>query len=211
MSSPRPADRGLEDLDDLTGLMRDWRAGDETAGARLVERLYPWFHAMTRRQLSGFPGATSLDTTELLHDAYLRLADRDHDAWRSRADFIGIAVTVVRRVMIDQLRHRHRAKRRGDLFPLTASALERALAIDGRPVDAIDLDRALDRLARIDDSAARLVELRFFGGLSLEEAADQLRIGRSTAVRSWRWARAFLRAELTSPTSARKPATERPA
>jgi DNA-directed RNA polymerase specialized sigma24 family protein len=110
--------------------------------------------------------------------------------------------------MIDQVRHRHRAKRGSGRLPLTASALERALAVDGRQVDALDLDRALDRLARLDEVAARLVELRFFGGLALEEAADQLRIGRTTAVRSWRWARAFLRSELTAPGAARRPSTE---
>jgi hypothetical protein len=106
------------------------------------------------------------------------------------------------------VRHRNRAKRGSGQLPLTASALERALAVDGRPVDALDLDRALDRLARLDDVAARLVELRFFGGLALEEAADQLRIGRTTAVRSWRWARAFLRSELTAPGAARRRSTE---
>ena len=150
-----------------------------------------------RRERAGH----TLQPTALVHEAYLKLVDQSHVDWRNRAHFLGVAAQAMRRLLVDHARGRDRDKRGGGatLLELDSAAGETGLAVPGRSVDLLALDQALERLAALDPAQARLVELRFFGGLSVEEAAEALGISTATAGRDFRSARAFLARELGAP------------
>ena len=138
----------------------------------------------------------SLQATALVHEAYLRLAGQDHSLWRDRTQFIALASQMMRRVLVDHARARLRDKRGGGLQKISLS--EAAELADGRDVEILDLDCVLGRLSDIDPRKARLVELRYFGGLTMDEAAETLGISLATAERDWKFSRAFLIRELGS-------------
>lgn len=187
---------------EITRLLQGWRAGDPLARERLFERLYPQMRALARRALA--PGDKRfLETRELLHETFLRLVAQREVDWQSRGHFLAVTATLVRRVLIDQARGRRRSKR--DVGRVTSLSDATATPPVGEPrLDAADLlalDRALDELARIDTQAAHIVELRYFAGLTLEEAAAAVPCARATVIRSWRFSRAFLAARLGSPSA----------
>jgi RNA polymerase sigma factor (TIGR02999 family) len=189
--------------DDVTALLHAWGAGDDAAaGERLLRAIYAELHERAARAMRREGGDATLQATALVHEAYLRLADQRQADWRNRGQFYGVAARMMRRILVDHARARHAAKRGGDARPLTLGDADRAAGGDDGGVDGLDvlaLHDALERLARLDPDQARLVELRYFAGLSVEETAHALGVSTSTAKREWATARAWLRRELAAP------------
>lgn len=173
---------------DVTGLLQDWAAGDVGARDRLVPLVYAELRRCAAAQLKREHG-TRMQPTELVHEAYLKLVNQRHAVWRSRAQFFAIAAEMMRRVLVDRARARLAAKRSGRWARIT---LGPAAASDPADVDVLDLDAALSRLAAFDERKARIAELRFFGGLSIDEAAAALDLSPATVERDWQFARAWL-------------------
>jgi RNA polymerase sigma factor (TIGR02999 family) len=192
--STRGSARGARPTGEITGLLRAWTEGDAEAGDRLFEAIYPQLHRVVSRRLLSDRAGDRLQTTDLLHETYLRLADQKRLTWNDRSHFFAIAATLVRRVVVDHARHRRRLRRGAGSKHVDLDAVE--LPVEIPLVDLVALDTALTELAAINSTAARVVELRYFAGLSQEETADVLGIGRATAVRAWRFARSWLRQRL---------------
>lgn len=179
---------------DVTGLLTEWGRGNATALNELLPLVYAELRRIAARQLRGERAGHTLQPTALVHEVYLRLVDQRHVDWRDRAHFFGVAAQVMRRILVDHARRR-RAGKRGDGLPsMSIDEAKDAIAPDAIPVLA--LDHALDRLAGLDEGLARVVELRAFGGLTIEEAACVLKVSPTTAKREWRFARAWLTREL---------------
>ena len=178
----------------VTALLGDWGRGDQGALSQLLPLVYEELRRIATRQLRGERAGHTLQPTALVHEAYLRLVDQRNVDWENRAHFFGVAAQVMRRILVDHAR-RHRASKRGDGLPsVPIDDAKGAVAPDVIPVLA--LDHALDRLAAMDEELARLVELRAFGGMTIEEAACVLKVSASTAKREWRTAKAWLTREL---------------
>ena len=195
------ADGGISERNAVTTALAEWGRGDTGAAERLLELIYPELHRIAERQMRRERAGHTLQPTALVHEAYLKLVDQSHVDWRNRAHFLGVAAQAMRRLLVDHARGRDRDKRGGGatLLELDSAAGEAGLAVAGRSVDLLALDQALERLAVLDPAQARLVELRFFGGLSVEEAAEALGVSTATAGRDFRSARAFLARELGAP------------
>ena len=172
----------------LTQLLKRWREGDANAFQRLIDLAYPKLRALASRHLSG-GGAVTLDTTDLVHEAYLKLVRQQRMDWQNEAHLLAIVARVMRRVVVDHVRRRKRIKRGGGRVQVS---LEKVGGEVDRAVDWQYLDRCLEELGAIDERAERVVELRYFSGMTLEQVAEALGVSRSTAVRSWRFARAWL-------------------
>jgi RNA polymerase sigma factor (TIGR02999 family) len=180
----------------VTHMLRDWRDGQTQA----LENLLPFVYAELHRQAANFlrkerPGHT-LQTTALINEAYLKLIDCRDVNWQDRAHFFAVAAQAMRRILVDYAKRKHRAKREGDQIKVTLEAAE-MIAAKEKPVDLMALDEALNRLSERDEQQARVVELRYFSGLTLEETAEALRVSRATVARDWETARAWLHRELT--------------
>jgi RNA polymerase sigma-70 factor (ECF subfamily) len=181
----------------VTELLRAWSDGDEGA----LERLVPLVEAELRRLARGYMGRErrghTLQVTALVNEAFLRLTDARRLRWQDRAHFLGISARLMRRVLVDHARARGYQKRGGGAQQVT---LDDALVVSPEPaldrVDVVALDRALEALAAVDVRKSRLIELRFFGGLSVEEAADVLHVSTDTVKRDWRLAKLWLLREL---------------
>ena len=195
------ADGGISERNAVTAALVAWKDGAAGAADRLLELIYPELHRIAERQMRRERAGHTLQPTALVHEAYLKLVDQSHVDWRNRAHFLGVAAQAMRRLLVDHARGRDRDKRGGGatLLELDSAAGEAGLAVAGRSVDLLALDQALERLAVLDPAQARLVELRFFGGLSVEEAAEALGVSTATAGRDFRSARAFLARELGAP------------
>ena len=178
---------------EVTDLLHAWRAGGASRSERLLALVYGELKLAARRQLARERPGHTLQTTALVHEAYLRLVDQTRVDWRDRGHFFAVAATLMRRVLVDHARARLAGKRAHD--SLTLSAAEESGAVDPA-FEVLDLDRALDRLAASFPRAARVVELRYFGGLSVEESAEVLKVSADTVGREWRRARAFLLREI---------------
>jgi RNA polymerase sigma-70 factor (ECF subfamily) len=177
---------------DVTGLLRRAAEGDRGAADELLDAVYHQLHALARSQARRISGAT-LQPTALVNEAWLRLARRDGVDWRDREHFLATAATAMRCALLDRARRR-RAARNGDLERVP---LDETLDLfESRAADVLALDEALQALAARNAQQARLVELHFFGGLTMEEAGRVLGISRATAERSWYVARAWLRDKL---------------
>ena len=186
----------------VTQLLRAWGAGDSAASESLARLVYDELRRQARRALRKEGEGHTLQATALVHEAWLRL-DGQHGAhWESRAQFFAVAAQMMRRVLVDHARTRHALKRGAAPVHVTLGAVERegaTAASDSSALDAIDLlalDEALGRLAAFDPQKARLVELRYFGGLSIPEAAVALGVSQATVGREWAVARMWLRREL---------------
>jgi RNA polymerase sigma factor (TIGR02999 family) len=184
-----------EPIHQVTDLLRAWGDGD----VRARDRLMPFVYAELRRRAAAHLRRErlghTLQATALVHEAYLRLIDQNRIGWRNRAQFLAIASQMMRRVLVDHARARRTAKRSGRWKRVTLDAIQRV----NHPVsvDVLDLDDALVRLAALDERKSQIAELRFFGGLSLEETAEVLGVSRATAERDWQAARAWLFQALT--------------
>lgn len=174
---------------DITSLLRDWRDGDAAARDRLVAVLYPELRALADRQLRGERANHTLQPTALVNEAYLRLSGLDRIDWQDRGHFVGMAARVMREVLVDHARRRQAAKRDGGQR-VTLTGLEVPAGTGN--VDALALDDALTRLEKVDPDKARVVELRYFGGLTIEETAQAMDSSPATVKRQWQSARAWL-------------------
>jgi RNA polymerase sigma factor (TIGR02999 family) len=178
---------------DVTGLLAAWTNGEADASADLLDAVYGELRRLARGYLRRERGDHSLPPTALVHEAYLRLVDQRQVRWQNRAHFFAIAAHLMRRILVDHARAHGAAKRGASLTVALEDADEQVHLPD---VDVLALDVALDKLASIDDRQSRLVELRFFGGLSVVEAAAVLGIAPITVKRDWALARAWLYREL---------------
>src|SRR5262245_27544854 len=182
---------------EVTGLLHAWRRGDGSAEERLLGLVYSELQRIARRHLAREEPGHTLQTTALVHEAYLRLLGQRGVDWSDRAHFFALASTMMRRVLVDAARARLTGKRAHRETPL--SVVTDLPAAGGREVELLDLDRALDLLAREHPRAARIVEMRFFAGLENQEAASVLELSARTVEREWSFARAWLLRALTSP------------
>jgi RNA polymerase sigma factor (TIGR02999 family) len=179
---------------DVTALLGAWSRGDRRALDQLLPLVYAELRRIAARQLRHERAGHTLQPTALVHEAYLRLIEQRDVDWEDRAHFFGAAAQVMRRVLVDHAR-RHTARKRGDGAP-TVPIEEVADDLRAKPIPVLALDHALGRLETVDPDLARIVELRAFGGLTIEEAAHVLKISPSTAKREWRTAKAWLAREL---------------
>jgi RNA polymerase sigma factor (TIGR02999 family) len=184
---------------EVTDLLRAWRDGDAARSGRLLELLYADLKRVARRQLLRERRGHTLQTTALVHEAYLRLVDQRRAEWRDRRHFFAVAATVMRRLLVDHARARLADKRAHQPVTLTAGG---EVAADEPAFPILELDRALDKLAASFPRPARVVELRFFGGLDMGEIAEVLGVVERTAHRDWAFARAWLLKELSGETIA---------
>lgn len=194
---------------DLTGLLLSWRGGQDEA----LERLLPLVHAelrrIARRHMAGERPDHLLQATALVNEVYLRLMDVRRVAWQDRAHFYAMAARLMRRVLVDFARAQKNHKRGGALRRVT---FDRDLpAADGTPDDLLAVDAALRSLAACDERKAKVVELRYFGGLSVEETGEALGISPETVMRDWKFAKHWLLRELSAPPPAAAPGTRSPA
>lgn len=177
----------------ITDLLQRWRTGDRSVEQALMELAYPTLLELARSQARRNAGVLTLQATELANEAYERLSAQKGVAWQNRDHFFAIAATVIRRVVVDYLRMRHRDKRGGGLpfVPLDEITERDAPAID-ESVDWIAVDQALTEFADVDPACARVVELKFFSGLTTEQIAGVMDSSVATVGRQWRFARAWL-------------------
>jgi len=178
---------------EVSRLLLAWREGDEQALARLIPLVYDELHALARRHLRDERPDHTLQTTALIHEAYLRLCGADV-AWEGRVHFLAVAAQTMRRILVDHARGRARAKRGGGEAPITLD--DALVASPGRPDALLALDEALQRLSALDERKGRAVELHYFGGLTYDETAAALGISAATVDRELRMAKAWLYREL---------------
>jgi RNA polymerase sigma factor (TIGR02999 family) len=180
--------------DEVTQLLRAWGRGDRAALDRLVPIVYRELRRLARHYMRGERGGHTLQTTALVNEAYLRLIDHTNIDWQNRAHFFGVAAQAMRRVLVDHARRRGYAKRGGGAVQVPLE--EGALVAEERAEEVLAVNEALDRLEALDARKARVVELRFFGGLNNDEAAEVLGISEITVRREWQIAKAWLLREL---------------
>jgi RNA polymerase sigma factor (TIGR02999 family) len=179
---------------DVTQLLDAMRQGDQVAFERLLPLVYDELHRIAGRYMARQQHGHTLQTTGLIHEAYLRMANQEEKRWENRAHFFAVAATVMRHILVDHARARQRDKRGGDVLKVS---LDEAIAkADDRALEITALDDALTTLATFDPQQSRIVELRFFGGLTMEEIAEAMAISLSTVEREWRAARAWLGRQL---------------
>ena len=183
---------------DVSQLLRAWRNGDQGALDKLTPIVYAELHRLARRYMRGERAGHSLQTTALVNEAYMRLVDYKRMQWQNRAHFFAVSAQLMRRILVDHAR-RHNLKRGGGLKRVSLENI--ALVDNERGEDLVALDDAMKRLAEFDSRKAQVVEMRFFGGLSVEETAEVLRISAVTAMRDWSTARAWLYRELAGGTT----------
>lgn len=180
---------------DLTAMLDAWKDGDQRALDRLVALVYPELRRIARRQLRSHRPGDSLESVGLANEAYLRLVRAGGIACENRVHFLALCAQVMRRILVDHARERASAKRGGGVTKLPIE--EALLPAPGHGVELLELNEALEALARIDPRKSRLVELRYFGGLTIDEAAEVLQVSPGTAKRDWLLAKAWLLAELS--------------
>jgi RNA polymerase sigma factor (TIGR02999 family) len=180
----------------VTELLREWTGGDSGAMDELLPYVYDELRRRAARYLRHERINHTLQPTALVHEAYLKLVDQDNVEWKDRGHFFAVAAQAMRRILVDHAKHKNRAKRGGPGMDLELDADMEVPMIESN-VDLEALDEALSRLAHLDPQQERLVELRYFAGLSLEETADAMNISRATAAREWQIAKAWLHRELT--------------
>jgi RNA polymerase sigma factor (TIGR02999 family) len=190
-----PDDDASDTPRDVTALLLAWRAGDAQAGERLLPMVYEELHRQAARAMRREDDAHTLQPTALVHEAYLRLVDQRRVEWKNRAHFFGVAAQAMRRVLVDHARGRLAEKRGGALQRVTLGDAGSEASTDAG-LEVLALHEALERLAQLDADQARLVELRYFGGLGIDETAEALGVSAATVKREWAVARAWLRREL---------------
>lgn len=180
---------------DITQLLIEWNSGDQAALERLMPVVYEELRKIARRHLRNESNTGTLQTTALVHEAYLKLIDQTRINWQNRAQFFGIAAQMMRRILIDHARKRLRDKRGGKAIKLSLDDGTVDVS-DERAAELVALDEALKKLAEQEPNKAKLVELRYFGGLSIEETAEVLGVGTATVIRQWRIVKAWLYNEI---------------
>ncbi len=198
---PAPAATMLrpDQTHDVPGILADLRAGDSSAFDRLLPIVYDDLRTLARKYLRRQNPGHTLEPTALVHEAFLRIADNTSPDFHNRVHFLAVAAVAMRQLLIDHARRNQAAKRGGAWQRVTLSALT---TDNDRVVDILDLDEALRELASLDPQQARIVELRYFGGLTTKEAAEQVGVSTATIEREWRAARAWLAARLAQQAGA---------
>ena len=181
--------------DDVTALLRAWGEGDEQALHKLMPLVERELNRVARACLAGDRGNRSVSATALVNETFLRLVQLERIDWRDRAHFLSIGARLMRRVLVDLARARRSEKRGGDAVRVS---LDEGLLAVNKDADVVRLDEALDALARVDPRKGRVIELRFFGGLSAEETAAVLEVSTKTVIRDWTFAKAWLQREMTA-------------
>jgi RNA polymerase sigma factor (TIGR02999 family) len=179
----------------VTQLLIGWSKGDKAALDALLPLVYEELRNQAARYLRRERVGHTLQTTALIHEAYIKLVDQKNVHWQNRAHFFGIAAQLMRRILVDHARTKKRAKRGGS--DIRVSFNEANMLGQARDLDIVALDEALERLAAMDEQQSRIVELRFFSGLTVEETAEVLSISPATVKRDWSMAKAWLHRELT--------------
>lgn len=182
----------METADEVTKLLNGMNSGDETSPEKLLEIVYDDLRRLAGSYMQNERSDHTLQATALVHEAYMRLVDWKNVSWQNRAQFFSVAAVVMRKVLIDHARGRETKKRSGQKL-----VLDEAISLpDRRPIDLLALEEALLTLEKLDPRQAKIVELRFFGGLSIEETAYVLKISESTVRREWTFSKAWFQREL---------------
>lgn len=190
----------MESKKDVTLLLAEWNQGDRAALEQLMPLVYDELHSIAHRHLRRNAPSSTLQTTALIHEAYLRLVDQTQVRWESRAHFFGAAAKIMRHIVIDHARKNLAEKRGGQIDKISLD--ENVVDVSNeRSTQLIALNEALERLDKEDEQKASLVELRYFGGLSIEETAEVMQVSAATVVRQWRIVKAWLYKELSTVTS----------
>jgi len=184
---------------EATEILAAMRDGDESAAARLLPLVYDQLRALAERYFRGQPAGHTLQPTALVHEAFLRLVDRDRIDWRDRTHFVATCALAMRGILADHARGKAAVKRGGGRRRVTLSGIEAPEKSGEAMIDALDLDDALLSLEALNARQARIAEYRLFGGLTIEEIAYQLRVSRATIENDWAMARAWLSARLSEP------------
>jgi RNA polymerase sigma factor (TIGR02999 family) len=193
IGSAMPESENGSRAQDVSTLLAAWSNHDPAARDALVPIIYAELRRLAHHYMQNERAGHTLQTTALVHEAYLRLTDVDRMQWRDRGHFFAMAATLMRRILVDHARDRACDKRGGGVV---FTAIDGNHIGQGTNIDAIALDEALERLAAMDPQQSRIVELRFFGGLTIEETADALDISPATVKREWTWAKAWLYQQL---------------
>jgi RNA polymerase sigma factor (TIGR02999 family) len=193
-AEPTPPRMTTADPHDLTGLVRDARQGDPTAVERLFPLVYEELRRIASQGLARERSGHTLNTTALVHEAYLKLVDQDRASWNDRAHFLAVAATAMRRILVDHARRQKRQKRGGGRRAVTLD--EARVAAGQQAEDLLALDQALSELAIVSERLSRVVECRYFAGLTIDETAAVLGVTGRTVDRDWQKARAWLYARL---------------
>jgi RNA polymerase sigma factor (TIGR02999 family) len=180
---------------EVSQLLRAWSGGDQTALNRLVPLVYAELRRMARRYMGRQQAGHTLQTTALINEAYLRLVDKREAQWQNRAHFFGVAAKVMRSILVDYARAQQAAKRGGEFHLISLD--EAATVSMERTAEIVALNDALDGLAAFDKRKSQVVEMRYFGGLTVEETAEVLKVSPETVARDWRLARTWLLRELS--------------
>ena len=188
---------------DVTELLRAWGSGDRSALERLVPLVYQELRALARRYMRQERADHTLQATSLINEAYLRLVDVNRIQWQSRAHFFAVAAQMMRRILVESARRRHRHKRGGDVVLVALDEAQDIGHHDG--ADLVALSDALTALASFDPRMSQVVELRFFGGLSVDETAEILTVSPETVMRDWKTAKVWLLRELSHAKPPGKP------
>ncbi len=191
MTTARPSEPSSHDV---TALLVAWGDGDETALARLIPIVHDELHRIARGCMAGEKGDHTLQATALVNEAYLRLIQTQGMNWQNRAHFLAMAARLMRRILVDFARSKQYLKRGGGAVNIS---LAPDFALSAQPErDLVALDDALDALAKVDERKSRVIEMRFFGGLSVQETAEALHVSAETVMRDWKMAKAWLLREL---------------
>jgi len=179
----------------VTQLLREWSDGNDVALEQLMPLVYDELRSMAKRYMSGQNKGHTFQTTELIHEAYLKLAGAEKQDWKNRAHFFGVAALAMRHILVNYALSKQSQKRGGDRQRVTLN--DNSVVSMERSEEIVALDEALKGLERLDARKGRVVELRYFGGLSIEETASILKVSHQTVQRDWRFAKSWLMRELT--------------
>lgn len=180
----------------ITQLLNDWGKGDRAALEKLMPLVYSELRRLATNYLRRERAGHTLQPTALVNEAYLKLVDQRNAKWQNRAQFFGISAQLMRRILVDHARQRQAVKRGGSGQQRLSITSVEATVLKEPEIDLLALNEALDELAQVDPQQSRIVELKFFGGLSIEETAEVLGISHATVERDWKMARAWLRRQL---------------
>lgn len=181
---------------EITQLLKDWSDGDQSAFDKLIPLVYAELHRLAHQHMRRERPGHMLQTSALINEAYLRLIQQPQIRWEGRAHFYGIAARLMRRILVDEARKRNSAKRGGGTIQI--SLIEATKVSQEQAANVVALDDALKTLETVDSRQSEIVELRFFGGLSIEETAEVLKVSPGTVMRDWTFARAWLRNEMNN-------------
>jgi RNA polymerase sigma factor (TIGR02999 family) len=179
---------------EITALLQSWSRGDESAAEKLIPLVYDELHRLAQHFMADERPGHTLQTTALVNEAYLRMVDFNHANWDDRNHFFAVCARLMRRILVDWARARQALKRGGD--PVVLELQEELAAPRGPGADLVAIDGALHALAQVDPRKSQVVELRFFGGMSVKETAEILKVSPETVLRDWRLAKSWLRREM---------------